>query len=154
MELGYHPTHRGPMDWAKKTIIVPELFYMTGVSDDMKENRRHVANSNQLKFETELLEVATRVITKQFSPGLEMLASNCLNRPITVKIRVSLAHSIILVCQFKHCLPHISSPGLVGRIIIPGTGSAIWPSSPNRDVPSNWWRKSRRRPNSSSSPFL
>ena len=46
---------------------MPELVYMSGTSDDLKESKKHTAISNQLKFDTELVEIATKAIKAQFS---------------------------------------------------------------------------------------
>ena len=51
----------------KKNVIVPELYHMTGSADNMKENRQSVTQTNQLKFEQELVAITQRVITAQFS---------------------------------------------------------------------------------------
>ena len=40
---------------------------MSGTSDDLKESKKHTAISNQLKFDSELVEIASKAIKALFS---------------------------------------------------------------------------------------
>lgn len=54
-------------NWNEKDPIVPELYHMTGTTNELKQNRMFTAQSNQIKFNEELLAITQRVINAQFS---------------------------------------------------------------------------------------